>query len=334
MIVNIRQVYFCCILTATTLLISGFIKVKAADPDIQINNSVLDNYEPPPMFSEESKPELSRPIDSDWEPRLTGERKKASGKDVISSQPSTEELLEKNRVKSENTVTDIIKKHKSTSNTSETVYPLAPLPPRKEKLPGPLKEKAVLSAPLPEKKPESNKTGSSGQLVLARPEQTDVPEMPSLPAGPVKTEVLFSAPKPEKKTNRSPAEKKASPEPEKINNQQKSGRTGGNSFSLDFKQGQTDLDLRLKDRLGQKVASIVKEGDSFRLLIKAFALPADDSRSSAKRVSLSRALAVRSFIMDRGINPVNIEVRAMGSNSRYMPLDRVDIIFLKTEESG
>jgi hypothetical protein len=52
--------------------------------------------------------------------------------------------------------------------------------------------------------------------------------------------------------------------------------------------------------------------------------PADDP-STARRLSLSRALAVRSVLIFEGIPSVRIYVRALGSNAGDGPIDRVDV---------
>ncbi len=46
-------------------------------------------------------------------------------------------------------------------------------------------------------------------------------------------------------------------------------------------------------------------------------------------MSLSRALMVRSYLADKGIKPVRLDVRALGSKTTRGPNDRVDIIFLR-----
>ena len=53
-----------------------------------------------------------------------------------------------------------------------------------------------------------------------------------------------------------------------------------------------------------------------------------ENASKARRLSLSRALAIRSFLIDQGVRSTRIEVRAMGNKVPEGPADRVDIVIL------
>ncbi len=66
-----------------------------------------------------------------------------------------------------------------------------------------------------------------------------------------------------------------------------------------------------------------------RLQVRGYASGEDGSQSSARRIALSRALAVRSYLMDKGIKPTRVDVKTAGSDSDRHPLDRVDLIFAR-----
>jgi outer membrane protein OmpA-like peptidoglycan-associated protein len=68
-------------------------------------------------------------------------------------------------------------------------------------------------------------------------------------------------------------------------------------------------------------------GDS-RVQLKAFASGSADNLSAARRMSLSRALAVRSYLIEQGIRSTRIDVRALGLAGDSGPLDRVDVVLL------
>ncbi|MBM3556677.1 MAG: hypothetical protein FJX47_14120 [Alphaproteobacteria bacterium] len=63
-----------------------------------------------------------------------------------------------------------------------------------------------------------------------------------------------------------------------------------------------------------------------RIQLKAFASGNPDNLSAARRLSLSRALAVRSYLIEQGIRSTRIDVRALGLASDGGPLDRVDVL--------
>ena len=65
-----------------------------------------------------------------------------------------------------------------------------------------------------------------------------------------------------------------------------------------------------------------------RLQLKAYAGARDSSASAARRLSLSRALAVRSFLIESGVNSTRIDVRALGAKSESGPEDRVDLVIV------
>jgi len=71
----------------------------------------------------------------------------------------------------------------------------------------------------------------------------------------------------------------------------------------------------------------MQQDPSLRAQIKAYA--ADTSGSSAaRRLSLSRALAVRSYLSDQGLRTMRFIVRAQGDQVAGGPADRVDISYV------
>lgn len=69
-------------------------------------------------------------------------------------------------------------------------------------------------------------------------------------------------------------------------------------------------------------------GTETRIQLKAFAAGSADRPSTARRLSLSRALAVRSFLIEQGMRSTRIDVRALGVPADDGPADRVDVILL------
>lgn len=63
-----------------------------------------------------------------------------------------------------------------------------------------------------------------------------------------------------------------------------------------------------------------------RVQLLAYARAADRVGSRARRLSLSRALAVRAFLADKGIEPTRIDIRPLGSEVEDGPPDRVDVL--------
>jgi outer membrane protein OmpA-like peptidoglycan-associated protein len=290
----------------------------AQRPDIEINNSVLEDYEPPPMFGNSEKPQLSRPVDPDWVPQLTRDdlREPESADENL---PSAEDLLKIPRIKDGISKSSVLKKETLQKKESPRQTVSVPLPPRKVEVAAPLidvplpvrKPEKVVYAPKPEKKTEVKPQAIKKQEparpslpVLARPKQVDVPQMPAIPAGNVRKEVLYTAPPEEQENDK--------------------------GFMLEFEKGAAELQDIHKNTLDVHVALIMKNNKAFKLMLSAYALPADDTMSSARRISLSRALSVRSYLIERGVDPDRIEVRAMGSDTSRKPVDRIDLVFINT----
>ncbi len=76
------------------------------------------------------------------------------------------------------------------------------------------------------------------------------------------------------------------------------------------------------DSLAQKMAS----DDNLRIELLAYASGTTEMASRARRMSLSRALAVRSYLIKQGVRSTRMDVRALGNNVEGSPADRVDII--------
>lgn len=99
-------------------------------------------------------------------------------------------------------------------------------------------------------------------------------------------------------------------------------------LSLEFTGNGSDLSSQAEAQLKNIVKQMQQMGEN-RLQVRAYATGEDGSKSSARRISLSRALAVRSYLMDAGIKPTRVDVRALGTETDRSPLDRVDLIFAR-----
>ena len=74
------------------------------------------------------------------------------------------------------------------------------------------------------------------------------------------------------------------------------------------------------------IAASLKQRNSLRVQLLAYADGAAGTLSQTRRLSLSRALAVRSQLINQGIRSTRIDVRALGNKYKDGPADRVDVI--------
>ena len=75
----------------------------------------------------------------------------------------------------------------------------------------------------------------------------------------------------------------------------------------------------------KKMVDQVKADKSLRLQLRGYAGSSEGSVSQARRVSLFRALAVRTYLMKRGIRSTRMDIRALGNKVEKGNPDRVDI---------
>jgi outer membrane protein OmpA-like peptidoglycan-associated protein len=74
------------------------------------------------------------------------------------------------------------------------------------------------------------------------------------------------------------------------------------------------------------VAEKLLQDENLRLQLMAYAAGTEDTASKARRISLSRALAVRAYLIGKGIRSTRMDVRALGNKVEGEPADRVDIV--------
>lgn len=92
-----------------------------------------------------------------------------------------------------------------------------------------------------------------------------------------------------------------------------------------FAEGVADLPKEAQTTL-QVIADQFKDGD--RRNVQLLAYGSGNSVSAARRLSLGRALAIRSKLMELGVNNRQIEVRALGEPEGDGPSDRVDLLMI------
>jgi outer membrane protein OmpA-like peptidoglycan-associated protein len=97
--------------------------------------------------------------------------------------------------------------------------------------------------------------------------------------------------------------------------------------SIEFKPNLSDLNADQKSILDSDVLPRLKKEKNLRLQIQAFASSTKDGKSTARRLSLSRALSLRSYLLEKGFTPDRMDIRALGDNTLEKPMDRVDLVF-------
>lgn len=103
--------------------------------------------------------------------------------------------------------------------------------------------------------------------------------------------------------------------------------------TLEFTSESADLSEEARRQLSE-LAGQLSDDSSMRIQLLAYAEGSEEDASQARRLSLSRALAVRAFLLDHGIRSTRIDVRALGPNAPGNgPVNRVDIVPEDADES-
>lgn len=99
-----------------------------------------------------------------------------------------------------------------------------------------------------------------------------------------------------------------------------------------FASGQSDLSPESVSAIKQFTAATPSGEASFNVM--AYAMGSPDDPSTARRVSLSRAMVVRSALIADGVASSRIYVRALGAQSGDGPADRVDVNVAGSSDPG
>jgi len=102
----------------------------------------------------------------------------------------------------------------------------------------------------------------------------------------------------------------------------------GSLRRIEFPRGSAKFSNKASIGL-QNVAAALSNDAELRIQLLAYAGQNSESTSRSRRLSLSRALAARSKLIEQGVGTTRINVRALGNKSAGGPADRIDIIFTK-----
>jgi outer membrane protein OmpA-like peptidoglycan-associated protein len=160
-------------------------------------------------------------------------------------------------------------------------------------------------------------TSASAKPVPAAPAPATSPPAATIPAAP--PPVVALAPLPPATPSAAPP---AAP-PVAANAESVATPTAG-GLTIAFGSDQSDLNAA-SDAAIQKLAHTAPNRDTTSFNVLAFAHGDPQDPSTARRLSLSRALAIRSALMAAGVPSTRVYVRALGDQGGKGPPDRADI---------
>ena len=183
-------------------------------------------------------------------------------------------------------------------------------------------DEAPPPAPVPEPEPQ----------IATEPPAMVLPDMPALPDEPLPEEMDLASLPPEMEAMPEfapPPEPEPVPMPVPVSAAkpapapQASAGGDGPNLRIEFEPTETEVPLVMQERLNSLVEQIKGAGGS--VVIRAYAAGSPEQASIARRVSLSRALAVRAYLIEKGVPPLSINPQALGSNNAGGPAERADI---------
>jgi outer membrane protein OmpA-like peptidoglycan-associated protein len=151
---------------------------------------------------------------------------------------------------------------------------------------------------------------------------TPAPPAATLPTGPPATVALAPIVPPPQPAQAAPA-----PAPPISDSATSAATATGHGLRVTFGTDEADLSPASASAIHDFVQS-APSGDSASYNVVAYAAGTPEDPSTARRLSLSRALAVRSALMADGISSTHIYVRALGATAGDTTPDRVDVAVL------
>ena len=97
------------------------------------------------------------------------------------------------------------------------------------------------------------------------------------------------------------------------------------SFAL--QPGEIHLNADIEMFLKNHALSLLNKDNTLIMHIHAYATPIDNAEYSDVRLSLARALEVRSFLIKNNISPSRLKLSPMGNDDRNNSDDRIDLVF-------
>jgi outer membrane protein OmpA-like peptidoglycan-associated protein len=101
--------------------------------------------------------------------------------------------------------------------------------------------------------------------------------------------------------------------------------TKGKVVTIAFNNGQDALDQDTKNKINAHILPDLQAHEAHRIQLQSYASSANDENNlSARRTSLSRALAARQYLISMGVEPRRVDIRPLGEAEGNGQSDRID----------
>ncbi len=121
-----------------------------------------------------------------------------------------------------------------------------------------------------------------------------------------------------------PTHEHRAPDGSRVKDPDRPKKFTGKSVAVLFQPARLDLDAAARKRLDE----IAAQSKTQRLELKSYAGTVKQSASDTRRMALQRAIAVRGYLMDKGMDGARIAVRPQGPATDGQAPERVDVRYL------
>ena len=198
--------------------------------------------------------------------------------------------------------------------------------PAMAKAPAPAPTPKVAAAPAP--KPATPAPSAPKKLAEKKPAALAPTTSASAPPPPPPATISASAPPPSPMpaTAEAPKAPAISAAPATTEQASTASATSSDDGAVQviFNGGDTKLSADGQAAV-DRVLGELEKSDGVRVQLMAYAVGDDLTASQARRISLSRALSVRSYLIEKGMRSSRIDVRALGDKGEGDPKNRVDV---------
>ncbi len=160
-------------------------------------------------------------------------------------------------------------------------------------------------------------------------QENDVPTLPELPAAP--DDDVAPPPLPEATVSETPLPSPESVEEASLPKPAEDIVIGPDAddatLTVVFSQSETEVPLAYQQPLINLSKELIANPQT-NIKVIAYASGTEDQKSISKRISLARALAVRAFLIDLGVDNVRISVQALGNKTDSGESERADIFLM------
>ena len=99
------------------------------------------------------------------------------------------------------------------------------------------------------------------------------------------------------------------------------------SFAIE--PGEIHINQDVESFLKNHALRLFKNNKNMSMQIHAYATPVDNTEYSDIRLSLARALEVRSFLIKHDVDPTRLKLSPMGADNKNNSDDRIDLVFIE-----